>query len=141
MRKIKEIDKEVINLITNASQSSHPKEFAGILRADGKRITEVLILPGTYSSERSVLMKLNTLPISSNACGSVHSHPSQKATPSRADLTLFDKLGQVHIILASPYNEASWKAFDKKGKEINLEVVETEGRETDLDTFMEDFMG
>ncbi len=141
MRKIKEIDKEVINLITNASQSSHPNEFAGILRADGKRITEVLILPGTYSSERSALMKLNTLPISSKACGSVHSHPSPKATPSRADLNLFNKLGQVHIIVASPFNETSWKAFDKKGKEIRLETVETESVGPSRDEFTEKFLG
>ncbi len=126
MKKVKEIDKEVINLILNASQSSHPDEFAGILRADGKCINEVLILPGTQSSKKSATMKLHTLPISSNACGSVHSHPSKKATPSKADLNLFNKTGQVHIIVASPYKENSWKAFDKKGREIELEVMEND---------------
>ncbi len=141
MMDIKEIDKEVINLITNASQSSHPNEFAGVLRADGKRISEVLILPGSHTTEKSALMKINNLPLSANACGSVHSHPSPKATPSRADLNFFNKFGQIHIIIASPYNETSWKAFDKKGKEVRLEVVETERGGPSRDEFTEKFLG
>lgn len=128
--KIREIDKEAINLILNASRSSHPNEFAGVLRADGKRITEIMILPGTYSSERSALLKLHMLPISSNACGSVHSHPSSKAKPSRTDLNFFDKIGDIHIIAIPPYNESSWKAFDSKGQEVRLTTIESEKRRT-----------
>lgn len=126
--KIEEIDKEVINFILNASRSSHPKELAGILRADKKRITEVITLPETFSSERSALLKLRMLPISSNACGSVHSHPSSGAKPSRTDLSFFDEIGSVHIIATPPYNESSWKAFNRKGQEVRLTIVESEKR-------------
>lgn len=122
---IDEIDREALRLILRASSSSHPNEFAGILRSKGNRITEVLILPGTFTSERSALMNLYMLPISSHSCGSAHSHSSSIPEPSRADLNFFDKFGEVHLIVASPYSETSWKAFNKEGKEVELEVVES----------------
>lgn len=138
---IKEIDKEVVNLILHASKSSDPEEFAGILRSEGKKITEVLLLPGTFSSERSALMKLNMLPASSGACGSVHSHPSPRVKPSKTDLRFFNNFGEVHIIVASPYNESSWKAYDSRGMEKSLEVVKSEGRESEIGENHEDRLG
>lgn len=137
---ISEIDSEALNLILHASNSSHPNEFAGILRSEDERITEILLLPGTFSSERSALMKLSMLPASSHACGSVHSHPSKNPEPSEADLEFFDNFGKIHIIVASPYNEGSWKAFDRRGKEINLQVVETEREETRENEFSDDIV-
>lgn len=133
------VEKGALDLILHACRSSHPEEFGGILRADEGRITEVLILPGTFSSERSVLMKLNMLPISSNACGSVHSHTSGSLQPSRADLNLFNSFGEVHLIVTRPYNENSWKAFDSRGREIKMEVIETEPKERVSEEFSEDF--
>lgn len=126
---IDKIEKGVLDLIMHASNSSHPNEFAGILRSEGQRITEVLLLPGTSSSERSALMKLHMLPVSSNACGSVHSHPSPSPEPSQRDLSFFGKFGEVHIIIASPYDEDSWEAYDQKGKRIELKTIKTEGKE------------
>lgn len=140
IEKVTEIDRRVVKLILNASESSHPKEFAGILRADGKTITEVLFLPGTHSSDRSAIMKLNMLPISSKACGSVHSHPSSNSNPSEADLNLFGKFGQIHIIIASPYDGDSWKAFDRRGRETDLKVVKTESWKTELDNLHKDIL-
>lgn len=138
---IREIHKEVLNLILHSSRSSHPNEFAGILRAEEKRVTEVLVLPGTFSSDRSVLLRLNMLPISSRACGSVHSHTSTNIRPSRADLNFFNKLGEVHVIVTPPYDETSWKAYNSRGSEISLEVVESENRELVSRKFSEDFFG
>ncbi|KXA91923.1 hypothetical protein AKJ63_00355 [candidate division MSBL1 archaeon SCGC-AAA259D18] len=136
---IDEIDKEALKLILRASNSSHPNEFAGILRSKGNRITEVLILPGTFTSERSALMNLYMLPISSQSCGSVHSHSSSVPEPSRADLNFFDKFGEVHLIVASPYNESSWKAFNKAGKEVKLEIVESEDGDSTSSRYHEEF--
>ncbi|RLF50490.1 MAG: peptidase, partial [Thermoplasmata archaeon] len=31
---------------------------------------------------------------------------------------------RIHIIIAYPYEDDSWKAYDYSGKEIELEVVE-----------------
>jgi len=123
MRQISRIDKEALEFILGASSSNHPKEFAGLLRAAGDTIKEVLLLPGTISSDRSAVLKLHMMPIDPSACGTVHSHPSPNASPSGEDLALFAKHGRVHIIAAAPYNERSWKAYNHRGEEISLEVV------------------
>jgi proteasome lid subunit RPN8/RPN11 len=124
MKQISHIDKEALEFILGASRSSHPKEFAGVLRATGDTIKEVLLLPGTISSGRSAVMKLHMLPIDPSACGTVHSHPSGSTSPSQEDLMLFAKYGRVHIIVAEPFDEHSWRAYDHRGNEINLKIVE-----------------
>lgn len=136
---VDKIDREALKLILGASKSSHPNEFAGILRSEGTKITEVLLLPGTFTSERSALMNLYMLPISSHSCGSVHSHSSSIPEPSTADLSFFDKFGEIHLIVASPYNESSWKAFNKGGKEVKLEIVESEGGNSASSEYHEEF--
>jgi len=123
MKQINRIEREVLRFILGVSSSSHPKEFAGVLRAKGDVVKEVLVLPGTLSSGRSAVLRLHMLPIDPSACGTVHSHPSPVARPSEEDLGLFAKFGNVHIIAAFPYDENSWKAYNHKGEEIKLEVV------------------
>ena len=123
MRQISRIDKETLSFILGVSRSSHPREFAGVLREAGGVIKEVLMLPGTLSSGESAALRLHMLPIDPSACGTVHSHPSQSASPSEEDLTLFAKFGYVHIVVTFPYDERSWKAYDHRGEEITLEVV------------------
>ncbi len=123
MKRISRIDRETLDFILGASRSIHPNEFAGVLRAAGDVVKEVLILPGTISSGRSAVFKLHMLPIDPSACGTVHSHPSTNASPSREDLALFAKFGHIHIIAASPYDERSWKAYNHRGEEVILEVV------------------
>ncbi|MCJ7719862.1 MAG: Mov34/MPN/PAD-1 family protein [Candidatus Hadarchaeum sp.] len=91
-----------------------------MLRATGDTVKEVLLLPGTISSGRSAVMKLHMLPIDPSACGTVHSHPSGSTSPSQEDLMLFAKYGRVHIIVAEPFDEHSWRAYDYRGNEINL---------------------
>lgn len=118
------IDREALKLILGASRSSHPREFVGVLRAEGGVIQEVLLLPGTLSSKKSAVLKLHMLPIDPTACGTVHSHPTPSASPSQADLMLFAKFGRVHIIAAPPYDENSWRAYDHRGKKIKLKIVE-----------------
>lgn len=124
MQKISGIDREALELILHASRSNRPNEFAGVLRAREGVISEILFLPGTFSSERSAVMRLHMLPIDSSACGTVHSHPSSSAEPSGADLALFGKFGSVHIIAAKPYNERSWRAYDHRGDGVKLKVVQ-----------------
>lgn len=120
---IKAIHRRALELILGASRSSHPNEFAGVLRAKESLIYEVLLLPGTHSSDRSALLRLHMLPIDPSACGTVHSHPSPSPLPSREDLMLFAKFGRVHIIAAYPYDEGSWQAYDHVGRKMKLEVV------------------
>jgi len=123
MKQISRIDRETLRCILGASRSSHPREFVGVLRAAGDVIKEVLMLPGTLSSDESAVLRLHMLPIDPSACGTVHSHTSTNASPSGEDLTLFAKFGYVHIVVAFPYDERSWKAYNHRGGEIMLEVV------------------
>ncbi|MFN4133714.1 MAG: Mov34/MPN/PAD-1 family protein [Candidatus Hadarchaeales archaeon] len=115
---------EVLRFIAEAARSSHPKEFSGLLRARSGVIEEVLILPGTLWSERGAAMNLHMLGIDPSVCGSVHSHPSSDPFPSPEDLRFFDRFGAVHIIIAYPYTERSWKAYNHRGDEISVDVIE-----------------
>jgi len=119
------IARETLQFILEVCRSSAPLEFAGMLSAQGDIITEVIVVPGTESSEESAVMELFMLPNISTV-GSVHSHPSGNITPSGADLELFDKKGLVHIIVGAPFNFESWRCYDKDGKPVKLEVVDYE---------------
>jgi proteasome lid subunit RPN8/RPN11 len=113
-----------LKMILEASKSAYPKEFAALLRAEKDIITELILLPGTISGDSHAIFQFHMLPIDFSIVGTVHSHPSPIADASAADLELFNKRGLVHIIVAYPFNEKSWKAFDGRGREIDIEVVE-----------------
>ena len=123
MRKWK-IDRECLDTILESSKSMHPREFAGFLRADGDVIREVLLLPGMIHGDRHAMFNLAMLPIDYSIVGTVHSHPSLSNKPSKEDLQMFFKYGKVLIIVAMPYNEKSWKAYDWNGREIEVEIIE-----------------
>ena len=61
-RKVRGIARDTLQFILEASRSSLPVEFAGLLQVDKEIITEVLILPGTESSRMSALVRLYMLP-------------------------------------------------------------------------------
>ncbi|MCK4812073.1 MAG: Mov34/MPN/PAD-1 family protein, partial [Methanosarcinales archaeon] len=112
-----------LTFILEVSRSTAPNEFAGLLRADDRVITEVIVLPGTESSEVSAVMRLYMLPTISIA-GSVHSHPTPNVSPSGADLSLFLRTGNCHIIAGFPYNEKSWRCYDASGQKRVLPVLD-----------------
>ncbi|MGB9882284.1 MAG: Mov34/MPN/PAD-1 family protein [Methanomassiliicoccales archaeon] len=117
------IEGAVIETINEAAKSSYPNEFVAALRAEKGVITEILLLPGTISGERSGLLQLHMLPIDFSVVGTVHSHPSFSNEPSDADLALFGRFGYIHIITCVPFDEKSWKAYDFRGNEVELEVI------------------
>ncbi|MCK5548452.1 MAG: Mov34/MPN/PAD-1 family protein [Thermoplasmata archaeon] len=121
---IKGIRKDTLATILEAAKSTHPKEFAAILRAEDKVISEILLLPGTLSGEQSALFKLHMLPVDFSVVGTAHSHPSPNFNPSGADLAFFQRFGFIHIIAAYPYYEGTWAAWDFYGNRIDLKVVE-----------------
>jgi proteasome lid subunit RPN8/RPN11 len=115
-----------LDIILESAKSIYPKEFGGLLRVDSKlkhTIIEVILLPGTISGGSQAIFQLHMLPIDFSIIGTVHSHPSGIPRPSSADLTLFDKYGKIHIIVASPFNEHSWKSYDYLGNEIDIKIV------------------
>jgi proteasome lid subunit RPN8/RPN11 len=120
------IKQDCLDIILESAKSIYPNEFGGLLRVDSKlrhTIIEVILLPGTISGGSQAIFQLHMLPIDFSIIGTVHSHPSGIPRPSKADLTLFDKYGKVHIIVASPFNEYSWKSYNYLGNEIDIEIV------------------
>ena len=123
-RQVEGIARDTLYFILEASKSSIPLEFAGLLRAEEGVITEVIMLPGTESSSKSALLRLYMLP-NMRIVGSVHSHPSSDIRPSRADLIFFSKTGNYHIIAGPPFDENSWICYDGSGKPRRLPVSYT----------------
>lgn len=128
---IKGIARETLSFVLEVSKSTYPNEFAGLLQAKDGIITDILILPGTESSEVNAVLKLFMLP-NVSAVGSVHSHPSSVIRPSKADLRLFSKTGNHHIIVGHPYGPDNWKCFDGSGKVISLEVLDVDLEDDEL---------
>ncbi len=131
MENVRGIAKETLNFILGASKNTAPNEFAGLLREENGIIIDVLILPGTESSDRNAVIKLFMMP-NVESTGSVHSHPGPSARPSKEDLRLFDKTGNCHIIVASPYDEESWVCYSRDGQIIDLPVLDVELDEPEM---------
>ena len=117
------IKKATLNMAMEVAKDTYPKEFAAMMRAMDGVITELLFLPGTIGADRSATIPLYMKPIDFSIVGSLHSHPSPYPIPSKADLAMFSRTGDVHIIVAYPYTMDSWKAYNRDGKEIELEVI------------------
>lgn len=118
------IRRDALELIMQASRSQHPREFGATLRAEGGVITEVVLTPGTIAGDAHTFINYHLLPTDPSIVGTVHSHPSPWAHPSDADRQVFSAFGHTHIIIAHPYTEESWLAYDHGGRGIELEVVE-----------------
>ncbi|MEF8776916.1 MAG: Mov34/MPN/PAD-1 family protein [Haloarculaceae archaeon] len=127
-----------------ASRDSHPDEYMGLLRGDDARdvgldrdgsvLTEVLVIPGTESNPVSATVKTNMVPNDVRAAGSIHSHPNGVIAPSDADLAAFGR-GEIHVIIGAPYREDDWRAFDRDGEPMDLEVVEVDPPEEEFFDF------
>ncbi|RJS74873.1 metal-dependent protease of the PAD1/JAB1 superfamily [Methanophagales archaeon] len=126
-KKIVGIAKDTLDFILEVSKSNHPREFIGMLCADADVITDVFFLPGTVSSGENAIIRLDMMPMGLDYVGSVHSHPHPAAMhPSEQDLLMFSKTGNCHIITFYPYARESWRCYNSKGEEKNLEIVETD---------------
>jgi len=120
------ITKDCLQLIIESAKSSYPQEFGGLLRKDDilkDTLAEVVLLPGTISGDSHAIFRMNMKPIDFSIVGTVHSHPSPNFRPSQADKQLFERYGSVHIIMAYPYTDVSWQAYDHQGDPINIHVV------------------
>ncbi len=122
-KKVKGITKRTLNMIMECAKDAHPREFAAGMRQVDGVISELILVPGTISGNRSALLRLHHLPIDYSMVGVVHSHPSRNISPSPQDLNMFGRYGRVHIIAGFPYDEKSWKAYDWEGREVSLEVL------------------
>jgi proteasome lid subunit RPN8/RPN11 len=129
------IARETMQFVLDACEESHPDEYMGFLRAEdarqlglderGQVITDVLVIPGTESNPVSATVKSTMKPNDLKSVGSVHSHPSGALRPSDADLDTFGQ-GEVHIIVGAPYGWGNWKAFDSRGEQTHLDVLDVD---------------
>ena len=119
------IKKGTLEAILLAAKNTSPDEFLALLSSKGKNnvIDEYVLLPSTYGKTFSSI-RLDLAPYDSSVRGSVHSHPYGRPMPSRADLRAFRAMGEINLIIASPFNVDSFKAFNKAGKEIKIKVIE-----------------
>lgn len=123
--KVEGISSELMEGLFEFCRETHPNEFGAALRVNkAKVIDEFLLPPGALQSRRSVMFQLHNLPPDRDIVGIAHSHPGSVPYPSNEDIQLFGKFGHTHVIIAEPYDWQSWRAFNHKGEEIRLEVVE-----------------
>jgi len=123
---------DALQLALQASEDAHPNEYMGQLRGqdarkvgldrDGTVITDVLLAPGTKTNPTSAEFNPSYMPNDLDSVGSVHSHPNGVLRPSDADLATFSR-GRIHIIVGAPYRRSDWRAFDREGEPVDLDVV------------------
>lgn len=123
-KRVTGIARDLLKLVLAASQSSHPHEFAALLRAEDNVISDVLLVPGTTSNDTSAHMLLDMMPLDLSIVGSVHSHPVHDLRYSDEDLRMFGSKGMYNIIVAYPYSEGDWICYDTHGDRVDLPVVE-----------------
>ncbi len=119
------ITAQTVNAIIQASINTYPNEFIGMLggNKNEKLIDELIIVPAVFGKNFSSIHS-HLLPFDSKMLGSIHSHPSHTSQPSNQDLHAFSKLGEVHIIIANPYNVYSMSCYNSKGQNQKLKIIE-----------------
>ncbi len=116
------IERELLIAILEAAKSAYPDEFVALISGTKDVMKELIFLPSA-SGSTSALIHLDMLPIGIHVLGTVHSHPSPVCRPSEEDLALFTRFGKYHIIVCYPYDENSWKCYNRMGDEIEIEVI------------------
>jgi proteasome lid subunit RPN8/RPN11 len=120
-----QIPRSVLELILHAARSAYPNEFGAMIRGEGNKIKEVLLLPGTVQGRKFASFRMNMLPVDSRAIGVVHSHPSGSNRPSPADVRMFGKVGNVNLIVKYPAGSvADVAGYDSNGDPQEIEVIE-----------------
>ena len=118
------ITRDAFDFIAHASRNTYPEEFVGLLRKNGKGVIDtILIIPLSEYGSGFSSINFNMVPMGSDSCGSVHSHPNGVPLPSRQDKLFFSKLGGVHLIIARPYDERSLRGYDDRGKQLDVQIV------------------
>lgn len=124
MKRATAIRRETLDMVLEAARDSYPMEFGAILRAEEGVVTELLLVPGTIGGQSHAIFQLYNLPVDFTVVGTIHSHPSPDPRPSRQDIEFFQRIGYLHIIAAHPYDDASWRAWDRQGEPYPLTVVD-----------------
>ena len=117
------IKKTVLQSIMYLSKNNYPNEFGAMLVSDDFIINDIYIIPATKENSNSVVIRTDLVPMSIKVVGSVHSHPSGFGRPSIADINFFSRKF-INIISYPPFNLNDFKAYNKQGVLINLEIID-----------------
>ncbi|RAP49543.1 MAG: hypothetical protein BZ133_07630 [Methanosphaera sp. SHI613] len=122
-----QVDTRVINEIIKIARNADPKEYVALLSGKIKdnilKVTGLIFLP-FEASENSAVMQVFMMPLTTDAVGSIHSHPGPSNRPSNADKIFFGKNGYFHIIICRPYNESTIAAYDVFGEPMPFTVTD-----------------
>lgn len=121
--RVRKVRRSCLEMAFACAKDSHPHEFASLLRVEKDTITELMLLPGTVQGDSHAIFQMWMQPVDRSIRGTLHSHPSPHPYPSDADLELFGKHGEVHIIVGHPYHMDMWRAYSHDGTPVRLEVV------------------
>ena len=116
--------KSLLEDLLEASKNTFPNEFLALLSENKKGIISEFVLTPTIFGKTHAIFRRDLMPIDKSIVGSYHSHPSNSAMPSKADLRVFSSTGKIHLIAHYPFNFGAIKAFDNNGKTIQLEVID-----------------
>lgn len=116
------IREDTLQDILNVSKEAYPREAGGILLGK-EQIDDFVLIPGQFNPS-SIQVKLNNLPIYTDKKGTFHSHPTPNSKPSQADRSFFSRMGRYHLIIPKPYNQQSVRAYNNKGEQIDMQVME-----------------
>ena len=123
MKKIYAVDIDFIDGFNESARSCYPNEFLCMVRQNEGVIDEMVLLPGTvYGDSHSFLSEWMS-PIDFSIAGTAHSHPGYSNEASDEDLSLFANMGGIHFITCQPYDRHSWRAYNSKGEEVELEII------------------
>ncbi|WP_069592418.1 Mov34/MPN/PAD-1 family protein [Methanosphaera sp. WGK6] len=128
-KEIKEVqvDQKVIDEIIKIAMNADPKEYVALLSGSINKtilkVTGLIFLP-FEASDTSAVMQVFMMPMTTNAVGSVHSHPGPSAQPSNADLTFFSKNGYFHMIICRPYTVNTICAYDAYGNSLPFTITD-----------------
>lgn len=121
------MSKQVADGIITYSKSCHPNEGILILKGKSNRqqiIIEGLVVP-PFSTHGPYYSGFPTydLPFDLSYVGTAHSHPGGSNKPSLEDLNNY--YGVVSIIISYPYDYSTTGAFDRNGRVMDLEIVDS----------------
>ena len=123
MKKIYAVDVDFIDGFNASAKSCYPDEFLCMIRQTDGVVDEMVLLPGmVYGDSHSFLSEWMS-PIDYSIAGTAHSHPGYSNEASDEDLGLFANMGGIHFITCLPYDRKSWKAYNSKGEEVELEII------------------
>ena len=118
------ISKSLLEDLLEASRNTFPNEFLALLAENKKGIVSEFVLIPTIYGKTHAIFRRDLMPIDKSIVGSFHSHPGNSSRPSSADLRVFSVMGKIHLIAHYPFDFGTIRAFDEKGKETAIEIVE-----------------